>query len=108
MLLPSYDCFVQFFVDHDWGYIIVFSFFLVLLLSPFLLLDKLGVDAIRIVLQQCLMIAHLFQLSHLQHQDLVGVLDGAQSVGDYDGCDVSQLLSDFVDSFLHGLLVLLV
>lgn len=44
----------------------------------------------------------------LHHQDLVSVDDGGESMGDHNGGDLAEFVSDVVDCLLHFLFIFLV
>jgi len=68
--------------------------------------DKLRVDALGEVLQEGLVIADLHDLACFHYDDLVGILDGRESVSNHDSGDVTtEFFTDFINGGLNLSLV---
>lgn len=78
------------------------------MLIVLLLSDEFGIDAVRVVPQEGVVIADLAQLTLLQNDDLVGVTDGRESVCDHYCGHSAQLLPNSVNRCLHLSFILLV
>ena len=66
-----------------------------------LLLNKPGIHPIRVLGKQFTVISHFYNFSFVQNVDSICVLNGRQPVGNDQGGDLTELLTDVVDGFLH-------
>jgi hypothetical protein len=88
-------------IDVGWSLIII-------MLGILLLFDQLGINTIRVVPQQRVVVADLCQFALIQHYNLVCVPYRRQSVGNDDSSYCTELFSDSINGGLHLDFVLLI
>jgi hypothetical protein len=71
-------------------------------------LNEFGIETVWEGLQNLLVISLFDDLALTHHDDVVGVPDGGESVGDHYGGDGSKVFADLIYGILDLLLVLLV
>ena len=79
-----------------------------LLFRLLVFLNEFGIETVWEGLQNLLVISLFDDLALTHHDDVVGVPDGGESVGDHYGGDGSKVFADLIYGILDLLLVLLV